>query len=99
MKAIRFLNRIFPILMILIISSTFFIYKTKKNAFISNSVDHTIIIDHRVTEDIKSKLEELTFQDVEIQETDGVTYIKVRCPPDRFKFFSKWISDKYEGEK
>ncbi len=98
----KFLNKYFSTIMLLVIFSTLFVYKSKQLEFIAKSTEHTVTLEgvnQEQKESLKVKLKNMTFQDVEIEEKEGITYIKMKCPPDRFGFFSKWILDKYKGEE
>lgn len=95
-------NKFFPIVMLLMISATFYSYKLRKSEFIQNSISYTITLDKIEDEErkeLKIKLRNITFQDVNIVEKDGATYVTVRCPPDKFESFSKWIFEKYKRGK
>jgi hypothetical protein len=90
--------------MLLMISGTFYSYSLKKSDYINNSISYTIALDKIENEQerrqLKIKLRNITFQDVNIVEKDGATYVTVKCPPEKFESFSKWIFEKYKrGEK
>ena len=95
---IKFFNRYFPIIMLMFILSTTYLYKTKVNNFINNSVEHTIVISSDLSEqnktEIKRKLKNMTHQDVIMNEKDDCIYVKIKCPPEDFSFFSKLICDR-----
>jgi hypothetical protein len=102
-KIIKCIDKFFPLIMICVICSTIAVYNFKKNQFISSSVNYTIALDDSIDEEKKKLLEielkNLTFQDVEIEEKENITYIKVKCPPNRFPFFSKFVLNKgYENQ-
>lgn len=90
--------------MLLMICGTFYSYSLRKSDYINNSVSYTIALDkiedEKEKKELKLKLRNITFQDVNITEKDGTTYVTVKCPPDKFESFSKWIFEKYKrGEK
>ena len=85
--------------MLAFILSTTYLYKVKISRFISNSVEHTFVVSSEdLTEKnklkIEKKLKDLTYQEVVIEQVDDVVYVKIKCPPDKFSFFSKLISDR-----
>jgi len=83
--------------MSIIICFTFLTYSNRQNninSFIENSEDCVVLLknfDEKEEEPLKNKLKKLTFQDVRIEQKNGVTYVKIKCPPDRVGFFYKWI--------
>ena len=87
--------------MMLMICCTFFIYQYKVYTFINSSSDCFVVLSDSMEESEKQqlikKLKNLTFQDVNIEEKENSIYVKFKCPPDKFNFFSKWILEK--GEK
>lgn len=101
----KFLNKYFSILMMVIIFTTFFVYKSKQAKifeFIQRSTEHVVVldkIDDLQKDTLIKKLKKLTFQDVNIEERNNATYVKIKCPPDRANFFSKWILDMHKGDK
>lgn len=101
----KILNKYFSILMLAIILTTLFVYDSKQKKifnFIQQSTDHVVVlekIDEVERDNLIKKLKKLTFQDVDIEEKNNAIYVKIKCPPDKAGFFSKWILDSYKGEK
>lgn len=81
--------------MIFMITCTFFVYKYKVYNFITNSSSHILVLDKNIKnyekQQLIKKLENLTFQNVNIEEKNDQIYVTIKCPPDKFSFFSKWI--------
>lgn len=91
---IKLLNKYFALLMFCIIFLTFFIFnnnQSKIQDFKNNSLEHVITVDRHINDDIKNKLMNLTYQDVQIIKENDKIYVKIKCPPDRYNFFSKWL--------
>lgn len=91
----KLLSKYFPLLMIFMISCTFFIYKYKVYNFINNSSNHVLVLGNDIEDYEKQqlikKLKNLTFQEVNIEEKNDQIYVTIKCPPEKFSFFSKWI--------
>lgn len=91
---IKTLSKYFSLLMIFMIICTFFVYKYKVYNFINNSSNHIFVLDkieNFEKQQLIKKLENLTFQNVNIEEKNNQIYVTVKFPPDKFSFFSKWI--------
>ena len=83
--------------MIFLTLASFYKYQNKVNDFINNSDNHIIVIDKNegLNKDIiKSKLENLTHQNVEIDEINDKIYVNIKCPPEKKNYFTKWLLDK-----
>lgn len=97
---IKIFNRYFYLLMIFFILSTFMVYKYKIYNFITNSKECVVVLDKNINEeekrDLINNLKNLTFQDVNIEEKNNIIYVNIKCPPEKFGFFSKWILEKYK---
>jgi hypothetical protein len=90
--------------MIFFIVCTFSVYQYRIYSFVNRSAECVIVLDEKIDNNQKQqlikKLKNITFQDVNIEERNDVIYVKIKCPPEKFSFFSKWILEKYKkGEK
>jgi len=92
---IKTFSKYFSLLMIFMITCTFFVYKYKVYNFINSSSSHILVLDKNIEnyekQQLIKKLENLTFQNVNIEEKNDQIYVTIKCPPDKFSFFSKWI--------
>jgi hypothetical protein len=78
------------------ICSTLFVYNSKKSNFIKNSQDCVIVLnnfDQEKKDSVIEKLRNLTFQNVLIEQKEGVTYVRIKCPPERAVFFRRLLSE------
>lgn len=99
---IKTLNKYFPVFMICLIFFTAVVFSIKKDQidnFVSESTDHTIVISKEdINEEEKKrlirKLRALTYQEVEIKESDDEIYLVIKCPPEKCGFFSDWVFSK-----
>lgn len=103
MNSIKFLDKVFPFVMVCAICTTVYIYKARQYDFIDNSVNCLVVLDQNMDEKekilLKQTLRNLTFQDVIIEEKNNSIYISIKCPPERQSIFKKFILDKYKGDK
>ncbi len=87
----------FPLIMSTLIIATLFTFRSieNKRRFIQNSETTLIVLERDLenTKGVEKNLERLTYQNVEIESFGGVTYVKIKCPPDRTPFFKKLIQD------
>jgi hypothetical protein len=94
---IKFLNKYFAVVMMIFALSSAYLYKLQIKNFVNNSVEHTFVISSNITQEnkekLKNKIENLTFQDVVIEEKEDTILVRIKCPPDKFSFFSKLICE------
>ena len=83
----------FPLIMSTLIIATLFTFRSieNKRRFIQNSETTLIVLERDLenTKGVEKNLERLTYQNVEIESFGGVTYVKIKCTPDRTHFFNK----------
>jgi preprotein translocase subunit SecF len=68
--------------------------------FKNNSTEHslTLSVDKMQAEDIRIKLQGITYQPVEIEPVGENQYrIKLRCPPEKYDQISRWVFKKIEN--
>ena len=88
---------IFLICMSALIVLTFIKYKNILN-FISNSEDHTIVIQIEPDKlsELKLQLEKMTLQKVETESSGEVSKLTIKCPPEKLGLIIKKLrSDNY----
>ncbi len=85
----------FFIIMSFFVIFTFILYNYKVFNFINESEYYVVVLEGEIDEKEKEKivknLEKMTFQDVELDQLDKKTYIKIRCPMEKQSFFKNWI--------
>lgn len=100
----KFLNKYFPAIMVVMICLTILTYGNRQkniNNFIKNSQECVVVLDgfdENQKDLLRSKLKKLTFQEVKIEETNGMSYLRIKCPPEKFLFFRKWILENKENK-
>jgi len=97
---INVFNKYFALIMcfmILFTIGSFYKYQNKVRDFINNSTNHVVIIENNNNfnkDVIKIKLENLTHQNVEVEEINNKIYVSIKCPPEKKNYFTSWILDK-----
>jgi len=94
---IKIKDSLFAFVMSGLIVATLFTFESidNKRKFIQSSKPTLIVVDKKIqnAKDIEENLEKLTYQKVEIESFEGVTYVKIKCPPEKASLFKKIIRD------
>ena len=89
-------NSLFPLIMSGFIIATLFTFRSRevKRQFILDSQPALIVVNKEVEQtQLVEKLKKLTYQEVEVKSVEGVTYVKIKCPPSKASFFKRIIKD------